>query len=311
MSNPKLSFAVVPVDGHRLILEINDGSGGWQLPIERDQAKQLGLQLQEATMKATGTSDDLHTFIEHSMVKMPKGVLWMGAMPESGLTSDSMPRHRVDVDAFEMSAILVTQGLWRHLMGDNPSVEVGSKKPVHQIGWWDAIRFCNAFSEALGLESVYTIENGTVAWNREANGIRLPTEAEWEYAARTRDDLRFSGADDVLTVGWTADTKLETMPDVGMKEPNLWGFHDLSGLVFEWCWDEHRPYNLSNAESKHLESNQAESNTEPEEPPATEPLKVCRGGSWKHDPKWAMCSARFSYPSEFKGMVGLRIARNG
>lgn len=296
MSNPKLSFAVVPVDEHRLILEINDGSGTWQLPIEREQAKQLGQQLQDATINATGSSDDLRTFMEHSMVKMPKGVLWMGAMPESELTSDSMPRHRVDVSAFELSAIPVTQGLWRHLMGDNPSEDVGSKKPVHQINWWDAIRFCNTFSEALGLQPVYTVDGGVVTWNREANGIRLPTEAEWEYAARTRDDLRFSGGDDVSKVAWTADANLDVMPNVGSKEPNLWGFHDLSGLVFEWCWDDHAPYHDQEEPS--------------ETAPVNESLKVCRGGSWKHEAKWAMCSARFSYPSEFKGMVGLRIARN-
>ena len=297
MSTPKLSFVVLPVDEHRLVLEINDGSGSWQLPIEREQAKQLGRQLQEMTMESSNSAEDLQRFVEHSMVKMPKGILWMGAMPESELTNDTMPRHRVDVDSFEMSAVLITQGLWRHLMGNNPSTHVGSKKPVHQISWWEAIRFCNVFSEKLGLEQVYAIQNGLVDWNRNANGFRLPTEAEWEFAARTRDDLRFSGGDDISKLGWTAEANLQEMPDVGMKEPTLWGFHDLSGLVFEWCWDDHQPYVNPSADS--------------EEPPATEPLKVCRGGSWKHEAKWAMCSAIFSYPSEFQGMVGLRLVRNG
>ena len=129
----------------------------------------------------------------------------------------------------------------------------------------------------MGLEQVYTTQNGVVEWNRNANGFRLPTEAEWEFVARTRDDLRFSGGDDISKLGWTAEANLQEMPDVGMKEPNLWGFHDLSGLVFEWCWDDHQPYASSSAET--------------EEPPSTEPLKVCRGGSWKHEAKWAMCSA--------------------
>ena len=91
MSTPKLTFTVLPVDDHRLMLEINDGSGSWQLPIEREQAKQLGQQLQDMTMESSNSVDDLQRFIEHSMVKMPKGILWMGAMPESDLTNDAMP----------------------------------------------------------------------------------------------------------------------------------------------------------------------------------------------------------------------------
>ena len=93
MSNPKLSFAVLPVDEHRLILEINDGSGAWQLPIDREQAKVLGQQLQEMTMEPSTPAQNLQKFIDYSMVKMPKGILWMGAMPESELTTDTMPRH--------------------------------------------------------------------------------------------------------------------------------------------------------------------------------------------------------------------------
>ena len=219
----------------------------------------------------------------------------MGAMPESELTTDTMPRHRVDIGAFEMSAVLITQGLWRYLTGNNPSTQVGSKKPVHQISWWDAIQFCNVFSETLGLEPAYTIVNGTVDWNRDAKGFRLPTEAEWEYAARTRDDLRYSGGNDISKLGWTAESEVEEMPDVGMKEPNLWGFHDLSGLVFEWCWDEHKPYTTHKQQSE--EASDAQS------------LKVCRGGSWKHEAKWACVQRDSLILQNFKGMVGLRLTR--
>ena len=299
MSASKVSFSVLPRDSHRLIIEIQDASGTWQMPIAREQAKILAKQLTEMSELTDDTVDgcaDLVTFTEHSMVKMPEGVLWMGAMPETEPTSDAMPRHRVDVDAFELSAIVVTQGLWRHVMDSNPSIHTGSRKPVHQVSWWAAVQFCNRLSEQLGLESVYTLQAGVVEWNREANGFRLPTEAEWEFAARTREDLQFSGSDLVDDVAWIAEHEVEELPDVGGKSPNLWGFHDLSGLVFEWCWDDYAPYTeVSTAVEDTDVSNQ----------------KVCRGGSWQKEAKWSAVTARFFYPSDFKGMVGFRIARNG
>ena len=143
-----------------------------------------------------------------------------------------------------MSAI-VTQGL-AAFDGQQSSPDVGSKKPVHQISWWETIRFCNVFSEKLGLEQVP--QNGVVEWNR--NVMADCPQRQKEIAARTRDDLRFSGGDDISKLGWTAEANLQEMPDVGMKEPNLWGFHDLSGLVFEWWWDDHQPYASSSAETE-------------------------------------------------------------
>ena len=299
MSASKVSFSVLPKDSHRLIIEIQDAAGTWQMPIARDQAKLLAKQLTEMSELTEDTDNgrgDLLTFTEHSMVKMPAGVLWMGTMPETEPTSDAMPRHRVDVDAFELSAIVVTQGLWHHVMGSNPSTHTGSRKPVHQVSWWAAIQFCNRLSERLGFESVYTLQAGVVEWNREANGFRLPTEAEWEFAARTREDLQYSGSESVDDVAWVAEHDVKELPDVGGKTPNLWGFHDLSGLVFEWCWDDYAPYTEGSTTSEDTDMSKQ---------------KVCRGGSWQKEAKWSVVTARFSYPSDFKGMVGFRIARNG
>ncbi len=298
LASPSMTITAKALDVHRLVLEIQSASGTWQMPIERDQATVLAKQLTELTQESVEPARDLQRFLNNAMVKMPSGVLWMGAMPESQPTPDAMPRHKVEVEAFELSSVLLTQGVWRHVMGVNPSTDTGSKKPVHQISWLDAVQFCNRLSEILDLEPVYTFDGGQVSWNRDANGYRLPTESEWEYAARTRDDLRFSGSDVIDKVGWVSENVSEELPNVGQKDPNLWGFHDMSGLVFEWCWDIHRPYAAVNAEDSSNEDD------------TTENVKVCRGGSWKHDRKWASVTARFSHPAEYKGWVGLRLAKN-
>ncbi len=306
VASPSMTVTAKALDAHRLVLEIQSASGVWQMPVDRAQATVLAKQLTELTQESVDPLIDLQRFFQNAMVKMPSGVLWMGAMPESQPTTDAMPRHKVEVEAFELSSVLLTQGLWRHVMGTNPSVDAGSKKPVHQISWLDAVNFCNRLSTILGVEPVYIIDDGQgqVSWNRDANGYRLPTEAEWEYAARTRDDLRFAGSDSIDKVGWVSNnvsSESAQMPNVGQKEPNLWGFHDMSGLVFEWCWDTHRPYSKAiSADSKEFKDGE-ESSVD---------LKVCRGGSWKHDVQWAAVTSRFSHPAQYKGWVGLRLAKN-
>ena len=201
-----------------------------------------------------------------------------------------MPRHSVQVEPFQMSMIPITKGLWFHVMDSNPSKYTGSNKPVHQITWYEAVLFCNQISERMGLSPVYVIADGRVQWDRMANGFRMPTEAEWEYASRTRDDLQFSGGDQIEMVGWTVEQQLEDLPNVAQKKPNLWGFHDMSGLVFEWCWDDHKPYQSD--ETSKIGA------------------KVCRGGSWQHEAVWARCTTRYPLPPDHRGVVGLRLVRN-
>ncbi len=291
MSIPPLSLSIHPCDQHRVMLQIQSGDGVWELPVPKEQAKLLAEQILSAVSDEESTPEqDLERFFEHALVRLPFGTLWMGGMPGDDVTSDALPRHAVDVQGFQMAMIPVTQGLWFHVMGGNPSEYTGSNKPVHNITWYEAVLFCNTVSEQLGLNPVYTIGEGSVDWDRTANGFRLPTEMEWEYASRTRDDLQFSGGDQIEMVGWTVEQELKEMPNVAQKNPNLWGFHDMSGLVFEWWWDEHKSYQSDEILSSGT--------------------KVCRGGSWKHEAVWARCTTRYPLPQDHRGMVGLRLVRN-
>lgn len=310
MKHPTNIFTALPYDDSRVLLQVTGAAGQFQIPMEKEQAELLAKQLFKLAQDSEKSNEaKMLDYLKESMVFLPKGQLWMGSMPAENIPEDELPRHPVKVDAFHMSAFLVTQGLWRYVMGSNPSLHKGLRKPVHQITWFDAIAFCNALSKTVGLEPVYVIESGVVSWNRSANGYRLPTEVEWEYAARTRDDLRYSGADTIAEVGWIEGMTAE-LPEIAQKEPNLWGFHDLSGLLWEWCWDDFAPYLVSKSEalqSENVESGAVESVVGQ----YSELLeKSCRGGAWNASSQYARCTARYSQPPTTKGEIGLRVVRS-
>jgi len=290
MKHPTNLFTVLPYDQEQVLLQVIGAAGKFQIPIEKEQAAILAKQLLNFVQGSEDSMEErLKDYVRDSMIRLPKGQLWMGSMPNDDIPEDELPRHPVMVNSFEMSAFLVTQGLWRYVMGSNPSLDKGGRKAVHNITWLDAIGFCNELSKMLDLTPVYDMAGEAVSWNTEADGFRLPTEVEWEYAARTRDDLRFSGSDRIQEVGWTKEM-CSDMPEIAQKKSNLWGFHDLSGLLWEWCWDDFVPYQ---SDASKVESRE----------------KVCRGGSWKSEPTYARCTARYSQPLTFKGDIGLRVVR--
>ena len=146
--------------------------------------------------------------------------------------------HAVSVASFYMDRYLVTQELYEKIMGVNPSKQKGKQNPVERIQWTDAARFCNKCSELDGLTPCYDPQTWDCRF--EADGYRLPTEAEWEYACRAGSRSRYFFGDDAAKArqyAWFKPYSEGTTHPVGRKLPNAWGLHDMLGNVWEWCND--------------------------------------------------------------------------
>ena len=139
---------------------------------------------------------------------------------------------------FEMLNTEVTQKMYKAIMGGNPSYFKSDNNPVEQVTWYDAIYFCNRLSEKLGLTPVYEVKgNENVIQNTQANGFRLPTLDEWQYAAKGGENYDYAGSDDVDEVAWSDRNSGNSTHPVAQKKPNGYGLYDMSGNVWEWVWD--------------------------------------------------------------------------
>jgi len=143
-----------------------------------------------------------------------------------------------------MSMTEITQTVYKAIMGKNPSYFTGDNLPVENVSWYDAVEFCNKLSKKAGLEPAYSINGGNVEWNRNANGFRLPTVEEWQYAASGGENYKYSGSDNLDEVGWYYKNSEEKTHPVAQKKPNGYGLYDMSGNVWEWCWDSYGSYGL-------------------------------------------------------------------
>lgn len=191
----------------------------------------------------------------------------------------------VDLAPYRIGEVAVTQEQYFAVTGLRPSSAEGDRLPVEGVSWFDAIGFCNALSERSGLASAYRMDGSAVEWDVSADGFRLPTEAEWEYACRAgTSGPRYGALDEIA---WYRENSGGRAHEVGRKSPNAWGLYDMLGNTWDWCWDVY----------------DAEVYGE---------YRVLRGGGWS-DQHWS-CRAsvrRRSHPTFRIDDVGFRVARSG
>jgi formylglycine-generating enzyme required for sulfatase activity len=187
--------------------------------------------------KSIAVSARTATAIPGDMVRIQGGTFMMGSPSSEVGHDDDEVQHQVTVSSFYMGKYEVTQKEYQALMGTNPSNFKGDNLPVESVTWYDAVNYCNARSRSEGLAPAYTVSGIDVTWNRSANGYRLPTEAEWEYACRAGTTTPYSSGSSVDVAGWYISNSGNTNHPVGAKQANGWGLYDMHGNVYEWCWD--------------------------------------------------------------------------
>jgi formylglycine-generating enzyme required for sulfatase activity len=240
------------------------------------------------------------------------GSFVMGSPAEEPERGQDETSHRVTVSDFYLARSEITQREYAALMGSNPSEFRGDDLPVENVNWFDALRYGNARSAREGLEPAYAIDGETVSWNQEANGYRLPTEAEWEYAARAGTMAPFHTGNIITDrqanlynhYGYNNNSsgrviggsRGSTVP-VESFGPNAWGLFDMHGNVAEWCWDWYGEYDTAGQ-------------TDPMGP-ATGTYRIHRGGGWNDFPKHVRSAYRGAAPPG-NGIfnIGFRLARN-
>ncbi|MHB9294429.1 putative Hercynine oxygenase [Pillotina sp. SPG140] len=262
----------------------------------------------ESTVSGNGSESITPECANEEFALVQAGMYIMGSpITEMNRSDDEMNHGVVITRAFLMKKTEVTQKEWYDIIGTNPSNFRGDTLPVENISWFDALEYCNARSRKEGLNPVYTLNGTAVLWNRNANGYRLPTEAEWEYAARSGTAAPFSTGENISTdqANYSGDFPYNKNPSgnyrgkttpVASFAPNAWGLYDMHGNVWEWCWDYYGEYDSA------MQTD-----------PATVSsgyFRVSRGGGWDC-PAHLLRSARRNYwnPQDKLFTVGFRVVR--
>jgi len=255
---------------------------------------------------------DIIKDIIHNMMLIENGAFDMGSI--SG-DEDEEPVRKVKVSSFYMSKHEVTQKQWMSIMENNPShFHDRADCPVENISWYDAILFCNKLSASAGFTPYYIIDSSRadagnlnfydhikwlVKYDSLANGFRLPTEAEWEYAASAPSNSLFAGSNLPGKVAWTLENSDAKTRPVGQKLPNKNNLYDMSGNVWEWCWDWYDYHYYEKSEDINPMG------------PLKGRLKVIRGGSWlAHSIHARVANRERDGADNANYFTGLRLVRN-
>lgn len=219
--------------------------------------------------------------------------------------SNDSDRHTVTVSSFYIGKYEVTQAEYAAITGYIPS-KGGDRLPMVWVTWYHAVNYCNKRSKIEGLTPCYDVINLTCNWN--ANGYRLPTEAEWEYTARGgkyNSPYTYSGSDNIDEVAWYKDNSYGKTHEVGTKKANALGIYDMSGNVREWCWDWYNKYYWS----YYYGSSPAQNPRGPVS--GSNDRRVIRGGSWDEGADDCRCAYPMSYELGLSYRdLGFRVVRS-
>ena len=286
---------------------------------EREQLTRRAPVQQEVPM---GPAPAPVTALTAGYIGVGRGTFLMGSPRTENGRDDDEVRHRVTLThAYEIKETEVTQGEWQEVMGSNPSnfKDCGANCPVEQVSWYDAIAYCNALSVKAGLERCYkdgakdydassASNKVTPQWAKglDCLGYRMPTEAEWECAARagttgalyTGEVTEPMGEDaNVGKAAWYDKNSESKTHAVKQKQGNAWGLYDMLGNVWEWTWDWKADYGSG----------------EQRDPtgPSTGTSRVRRGGSWYSSARYCRAAYRsYGGPGGRNDALGFRPSRS-
>lgn len=226
------------------------------------------------------------------------GCFQMGDVSGNG-GSEEKPFHEVCVDDFYLGKYEITKEQWKNVMGSNPSFDTtcGANCPVDSISWIDTQSFLSKMNSKSGVENSKTSKNRLKVKPKTLDIFRLPTEAEWEYAARSGGKTEeFSGGNDVNSVSWNSDISNNAVHAVGTKAPNGLGIYDMSGNVWEWVNDWYSDKYYASSPRKNPKG------------PTTGDKRVLRGGSWATAPGDSRTYYRNYLPADYKNeIIGFRV----
>jgi formylglycine-generating enzyme required for sulfatase activity len=238
---------------------------------------------------------------------IPPGTFEMGCTPgQSDCEGNESPVHEVTLtNGMYVGVTEVTRAQWESVMGawsfTYPTGGVASgygAYPANEVSWEDVIEYANALSDADGLTRVYSETVGVYSQDLGADGYRLLTEAEWEYAARCGEDTLYAGSDVIDDVGWDSGNAGGATHEVAQLAPNNCGLYDMSGNVWEWTWDWYDEDYYSGVDLMDPTGSVAGD------------YRVWRGGSWGNEAWWSRVSFRgYNNPPISGNNVGFRLAR--